>query len=373
MKTKNSDHASIACISDIHLGHRRTPTRLIVDNLYRAFPDSAETRALDVICIVGDLFDRLLTAPDPDLGIILVWMTSFLRQCQRNDTAVILLEGTPSHDWRQNQLMVITNDNAQIGAELHYVDTLSVVSVRGLTFLCVPDEWRPDTNDTWKDVCQALQSEGLSQVDVSLVHGAFSFQLPDFVKAPTHDPERYQSITRYVVDAGHVHKPAGYGRVLSNGSFDRLAHGEEEAKGHWRIQLYQDGLFEAQFRENLGAMSYVTVDCRGLALEEALAKLAFLKERTEPSFVRISAEAGDAILANLPELKNTYPQVEFSSTVEDRTKTQAKLLVDMRSEFHQLAITPENVRELLIRRLEARETPSELIEVCDTLLQELLA
>ena len=67
MKTKNSDHASIACISDIHLGHRRTPTRLIVDNLYRAFPDSAETRALDVICIVGDLFDRLLTAPDPDL------------------------------------------------------------------------------------------------------------------------------------------------------------------------------------------------------------------------------------------------------------------------------------------------------------------
>lgn len=372
MLTKISDQLNLAFISDVHLGHNRTPTKHIVGNLYRAFPNNEQTRALDVICIVGDLFDQLLTAPDPNLGVIITWMGSFLKQCKKNDTSIILLEGTPSHDWAQNRLMVDINTTGEIGADLHYVDTLSILELRGYTFLCVPDEWRPNPDDTWKDVCQQLQAHGLSQVDVSLVHGAFKYQLPEIAKAPTHDPERYESITRYVADIGHVHKHSQHGRILSNGSFDRLAHGEEEPKGHWRVRLYRPDRFEARFVENTDAMIYRTVDCRGLTLEDALQALSFLDTQTTRCYVRIAAHTDDAIITNLSELKNTYPEVEFSNSVDDKTRVQTKLLVDMRAEFHQTAITPANVSELLIGRLVRQGVDAQTVALCTQYLSSML-
>ena len=47
-----------ASISDIHLGHPNTLTQSIIQGLREAFPDNVETEELDIIFIVGDVFDR---------------------------------------------------------------------------------------------------------------------------------------------------------------------------------------------------------------------------------------------------------------------------------------------------------------------------
>jgi UDP-2,3-diacylglucosamine pyrophosphatase LpxH len=93
---------NVASISDIHLGAKRTPTRHILQNLRLAFPDNEETGALDLICLVGDVFDTLLSLNHEDLVEIKIWIAEFLRLCVKHGIKLYILEGTPSHDWWQS-------------------------------------------------------------------------------------------------------------------------------------------------------------------------------------------------------------------------------------------------------------------------------
>src|SRR5690606_8366029 len=110
-----------ASLSDIHLCHKRTPTRHIVRNLRSAFPNDRETKELDLIFIVGDVFDTEVPAHLDDWFETKLWVNGLLRMAKANDITVVVLEGTPSHDWKQSRLFVAENDDSNIGADLHYV------------------------------------------------------------------------------------------------------------------------------------------------------------------------------------------------------------------------------------------------------------
>ncbi len=365
----------LASISDVHLWHPNTTTEHIIKNLTRDFPDNEETARLDAIIFGGDQFDRSLPVHHPDVIRAKLWIYQMVRLCKKHDIELWVLEGTPSHDWKSSVYFTFINEAAGIGAKVRYINTLSIeYSERLGHVLFIPDEWPGGPDETWRQVQLLLAEKSLTQVDFSVIHGSFTHQLPAHVKSPMHIPERYLSITRKYVLVGHVHKPSQYKeRLLTNGSYDRLAHNEEEPKGHWRLTVRARGHDDIKFIENVGARLYRTIDCRNLSVEDALKKLDVVAGFPEGSAIRVSATKNDAILSSLDVLRKKYPTHTWSSKTEETTHVQAKMLVDMRATYTQVSLTPQNLPDLAMARIRNLTNDPVLIERCLQRMGELMS
>lgn len=361
----NSD-LYVASVSDVHLGHRQTPTKQILTNLRQAFPNSEATGELDAAFIVGDLFDGPLPHYSDDAVLIQLWIYDFIRMAAERDIIVRVLEGTRSHDWKQNIWFNVVKRISQLDVDVKYISELSIEYIPKLDIhvLYVPDEWRPETDQTWMEVKQLLAEKNLEQVDFTLIHGAFAEQMPEQANCPKHLAERYQSITRKKVFAGHIHQKWSFGNILGNGSFDRLGHGEEDSKGHWRVR-YQNGNEKVWHVENRGAMIYKTIRCNKLPVEEALIKIEReVASLPDGSQVRIEARQADAIINSLDLLKKKYRQFVWTVKTSDKKDAQAKLLVDHRPKIKGIPITASNIRQLIEERLSTFEMTPEMRKAC---------
>lgn len=367
-----SDH-SLASISDIHLGHRQTPTRHILDNLRREFPNTEKTGELDIIYFVGDMFDGPLQLYSEDSVLVMLWLFDFLKMAAERDIVVRVLEGTRSHDWKQNVWFKVIETISQLNVDVKYVSELSIEYIErfGIHVLYVPDEWRPETDTTWMEVKQLMAEKNLEQVDFTLLHGAFAEQMPPQANCPKHIAERYQSITRYKVLAGHIHQKWVHGNILGNGSFDRLCHGDEEAKGYWRVD-YKNGNEKVRAIENRGAMTYKTINCAKLSVEDALLRIEQgVQGLRDGSQVRVAANQADAIVSSLDLLKKKYRQFVWAVKTSDKKESQAKLLVDHRPKTKGIPITADNIRLLIEERLATLPITPELRLACSENLTQM--
>ena len=364
-----------ASVSDIHLGHPKTPTLHITTNLGRAFPDKDSTHQLDLILFGGDLFDRLLSLNQADVPQILEWAGHFIQMCEREKIHAVFLEGTPGHDWGQARILEVLKKLGMGRHYFHYVTDLSILRIDDLDvdILLVPDEWRPEPDDTWREVRELLRERQLEQVDFTVVHGAFDFQLPEHVKVPKHLSERYESITRHRVYGAHIHTPSTRGKIRVNGSFDRLAHNEEEQKGHWRIKFHPNRPPEDVFVVNQHAMVYKTLDCTGMTVEAALDHVAVEVGKVPPdSHLRIKANKGDPILVSFDTLRKRHPTIHWSSKAVEVETVQPNLLVDLRETYSQIQITPENIKELLEKKLLELTSDPALLQRCTARMNEII-
>lgn len=372
----NCDKLKIANITDIHLGHPNTDTLFILENLEKAFPNSPETGELDLIFITGDVFDSRLEVPNPVVNEIKIWINKLLRICKKYDISLRVLEGTPSHDWGQSKLFTQVNDLVGIGADVRYVDVLEIeyMDKYGINLLYIPDEWNIECDDTWKEVKQLLKEKNLKQVDFTLMHGAFEYQLPPQIKASTHVPERYLEITKYYVFIGHVHTHSQYDRILAGGSFDRLAHGEEEDKGHLRLTVRPDNKNEILFIPNETAKVYKSIDCPLEELDKTFDYLdKVLPNLPHGSFVRIIADKKHAILTNIDVLRKRYPFFRFSSKVAKETDIVTEAIINLKGDYKPIAINQRNIKSLLLDRIRVHTKDPTLLSKVEELLDECIA
>lgn len=288
---------NLAVISDIHLGHSRVPTQHILKNLYEAFPNDETTASIDLLIIAGDLFDQLLTLPEDQVLAIKLWICHMLRLAKRHDFLIRVLHGTPSHDRDQPRLFPELNEMTGINADCKYFNTLDIeyIDRYQIHLLYIPDEWRHDPEDTWYDVQNALSQHQLTQVDYAIMHGLFEYQLPHHVSLPCHRTERYLNITRRYVFIGHHHTHSHYqNRIFSQGSFDRLCHGEEHEKGYLRVTDYGLPDFSKnsiRFIPNKNAMVFKTISLVGLSEEDIHQTIREAIERhPPPAFFRVLIE-----------------------------------------------------------------------------------
>lgn len=358
---------------DIHLGHSNTSTAHVIASLEDAFPDNEVTGKLDVIFLAGDIFDRLMTTNDPNYVLIQLWVVRFLSMCSRRKISVRVLEGTPSHDWKQSVLFETMRYVGNIDVDLIYVRDLWIERhPLGFTVLYVPDEWRPDPNDTYMEVCQKLREEGLEKVDLAIMHGNFEYQLPAGAHAPCHNAERYLDLVEHYIFINHIHKHSQYKRIYASGSLDRLAHGEENPKGHLRVTIDQVNGDSILFVENKTAQTYLTIDCSDLTLEESFKRLEVVKDYPEDSHVRVMALRDDPILVNMELLRSSYPHIRWGTKAQVADNPQSSLLMDLRSQYEEIQLTQTNIPELLEKRMVQQNYPPELIQRSLQLLAEAL-
>lgn len=348
----------IAELSDVHLGHHKTPAHHIIANLNRAFPDNDTTGQLDIIWIAGDLFDRMLNLPSDSVSAITNWASKFLMMCKRRDILVRVLEGTPSHDWKQAKLLIDINEGSNINADLKYFTELSIeyIDKFGINVLYVPDEWRTKNEQTWDEVQLLLQKHNLDKVDFSIMHGCFNYQVPVNLRDmfETHEEANYLSITRYLVFIGHIHQYSQYDRILSAGSFDRLTHGEEGDKGHIRAVVEPNGIYKAEFIVNEGAMVYKSLDYTKINLDDVYRQLDnLLPHLPKNSHIRVIADPEDAVFKAGGEIKSRYPNIHLSFKSNKRViKVEPIVTTQI---IRPLNLTKETIYKLMEESLEGED------------------
>lgn len=363
----------LAVLNDIHLGHSRTPTEHIIRSLQLALPDNRETADLSMIILAGDVFERLLTYADECVFDINAWIIALLRLCKKNDIVLRVLEGTPSHDNKQSRWFKEQNEEAQIGADIEYIEdmTIEYIARFDIHLLYIPDEWKATAEITKQLVIEKMQEFQLEQVDFTIMHGAFPHQMPEVAhSAQFHDPVFYLSITRMYIFIGHIHKYSQYERIIAGGSLERLGHGEEEPKGHVRLRFMEHG-HQLYFVRNDNAMKYVTKMLKGLNEEDAKSELDKAVIELRPGdHLRVKCRKEDPALAMLASYINRFQDFHWTFNELSSGEEEESLLTDDRNLITITPIHAGNIAELLLARV--RHKYPDMTTRAEALLTEVL-
>lgn len=361
---------NIAFISDIHLGHSRTPTEHIVKNLENAFPDNKETAKLDIIFINGDVFDSLQDFASNSSLAIIRWIVKFLSMCKRLDILVIVLEGTRLHDWKQSLIFLELNRVYDIGCDLMYVDKIHIAFIQrfGIHVLFVPDESKPTAEETWQEVVRLMDEQGIDKVDYACMHGAFPHQLPEIeeIKHRLHDPVKYQSIVRHYISIGHIHQFSILDKIIAQGSFDRLVHGDEGAKGHVRLMK---GV--PKFIENVGAMRYKTLEVSDRTADIVINDVDnYLSGDTTPCSIRLQCSKEDVAFGMYRRLIQLYPYVRFEYINSSKAKKKNTTTTVNKPKLDLPKLTKDNLKSEWLSEIKRRSP--ERYEGCEKIVESLI-
>jgi hypothetical protein len=314
----------IACVSDIHLGHKRTSTQHIVDNLNTYLTNDKVFSTLDILFLAGDVFDDLISMQADASRIATLWMHKIALLALKHDVTVRILEGTPSHDREQSEHFLSSAAKALSATgqtpKLRYIKTLSIEYIEeyAIHVLYVPDEWRHDNAQTLIEVDELLAAKNLTQVDFAVMHGMFEHQAPSVLRRSlVHDSAEYLKRVKYLTFIGHDHHASQNDRIYAQGSFDRLAHGEEADKGYLLTKVQRSGTSQVTFVKNKGAMIYKTVVSYGLDAEVEYVKIAKVAEKVpDGSYVRIETKRGLPAAMSLSTFKTRYPLIHWSLLIK---------------------------------------------------------
>lgn len=268
----------ILSTSDWHLHHHRVPSAVIGERLRQVlFPLLADA---DLLFIEGDIFDSAIGLNDPDANDAVAFLLDLLGVCHQHQVTVRVLRGTISHDRTQPSLLPVLHGKYGFTNSLRYFDQVALEEVEpwGLKLLYLPDDLPyASADDVLALVHTKLAELGWDGVDYALGHGYFQEILPPGVPHPpriTYRAEQFTFVRRLVL-MGHDHHHAAFANVIYNGSFERLAFGEEHPKG--LVRIVDDGTAHATFIPNPHATIFHTVDAA--AHDSPDAALALLQER----------------------------------------------------------------------------------------------
>lgn len=357
---------SYLALSDIHLGARSTTASEIIEHLTLFFGDFSYQSPyceLDAIFIAGDLWDDTVEFSSEVIQIFIPFLRRFLAWAVRHDIVVRILEGTPKHDRRQGKTIEAIVESFKLeGLDFRYVPELSIETCKGLgdlTILYVPDECRPTADDVKRDVQALLDENELDKVDIAIMHGMFKFQvgmIPDSPKV--HEEAWYLEKVRHYISIGHIHVSSQYSRILPQGSFDRLSHGEEGPKGGYLIKRTDQGDWLHFFVENKHAKIYKTVKIEG-EVEACLAKIdTEIKSLPLGSHVRIQAEATHPLLQGIETLKQKYPLFTFTKKPVSATEVSTTEEV-IGQDYVPVVLNRDTLTEAVYTDITGNETLSE--------------
>jgi hypothetical protein len=312
---------------------------------------------LDYFFITGDVYDRLITdcdsAESKAINGFITWVVS---RCAKFNIKLRVLKGTSNHDARQCENFVSINDGMVNPCDLKYFDKVGVHFEDGFSMLVVPDNAATTHAGVRAKVEEALKTAGVTQVDMALTHGMYDNHLLAKFTDEMHDSAFYMSIVRTLILNGHIHTSTLYGHLLTIGSFDRTAQGEEESKGgHYGTIDIANKTFTAKFLEN----TYATI-FRTLTIPPNIDDVAKAYTFIIESLGDLAAKGGWLALAHNPlmdikellsRLNDTYANfIVFSSKkVKDKTKD------DVAVEFKRLESKPIN-RNTIMEMLDDKFT-----------------
>lgn len=343
-------------LSDIHLGHPINPTEKISLNIQLFFNRYKEVlKDIDIIFIAGDIFDRYIPSYKEEYLMATKTLTFILLFCKENNIKLRILEGTPSHDWGQAKTISTIIKELSIDIDYLYIDTLYIEKMKdlNLTILYVPDEYKHNASETLKDIHDLFKENSLTQVDIAIMHGQFHYQIPMVKLESSHDEEELTKLVKHYISIGHIHTHSSKGKILAQGSFDRLAHNEEEDKGGVLVSI-KGKEDEWVFLKNSNAMLFKTYDLRDKDLDSIVQELQKIQKNLPlGSSIRFLVNDKDKFISKLKEFKKITTGYNFKVHVPDvKSISKADKLLESVT-LKAFSINEDNIRELVASELDA--------------------
>lgn len=342
--------------SDIHLGHIKTPTGHII-NSFKKYILNKENSDIDVLFISGDLFDRLLDLNSKEVKEIIEFFHYLLEYCYRYDIALRVLEGTPSHDWQQSEILYKLNELREHKCDLKYFKVLDIEYLEKIKkyVLYIPDEWTQEHSDLEKQIEKKLSLFNISHVDIAILHGQFGYQvLGKKYHGFFFKEDYFLSLVKGFIHVGHYHSFSSFDRIIANGSLERLAHGEEEPKGYVKVVNN-----EYIFIENKDAYPYVTINITKNYTLDKLTKV--ITSYPKGSFIRLLVPNDHSFNLNFNDIKARFLEYHLKKIVKEHIKeTQGDSLSVINSEtllsFDSIdnIVLDTNIYDILLDRIYKR-------------------
>lgn len=349
-------NTDILILGDVHLAHHRTSTEDIIKTIKETIFPFIINQSIKMLIIEGDLFDRRISINDPDHSLIILFISELIDLLANNNVALRVLEGTPSHDWKQSRLFKTLIDQKESSINYAYFDDIAIEdnNVLNKTILYIPDEWGISSEYTYNHVLKLLKDKHLSRVDYIVMHGMFDYQVASLPNAPfmkaVHNSTNYLSICNYYIFIGHVHTFSSYERIIATGSFQRLAHNEEENKG-CLLYTHNDDLDKCQYRlipnQNAKIYKTITLPSNMEKSEKLIAKT--ISKLPIDSHLRVVCKKDNHILSIWNKLQMTYLDYNLSKKVIDKDVSKPVLDVsEIKDSFH---ISQTNIKDIVYERI----------------------
>jgi len=354
-------------ISDIHLGHRRNKIEDIIKNLEIFFKDNEELfKNLNMIFLAGDVYDRLLSHPSNESILSLHWLYDLALFCKKNKIKLRILEGTPSHDWKQIKVFEKSIKKLITNLDFKYIESLSIEYIKdfNIYILYVPDEWKEDTKDTVKDIKNLLIENNINKVDIAIMHGQFDYQLPIKLEKVSFKEQDILNLVNGWINIGHIHTMSAFNRIIAQGSFDRLAHGEEEPKGAMLMEYYKDIIENKyMFLENKNAKIFKTIKIKKFTKNVFLKLDKELNKLPNDSYVRLEINYNENLLKDIDTILKRYPFLNISKKI---IKKEEDNIIDFNKEINMdnFIINKNNIKDVIEKRLKLKKHNKNIIDKC---------
>jgi acyl-CoA hydrolase len=174
--------------------------------------------------------------------------------------------------------------------------------------------------NTVERIGKLLKDIGIDKVDIIVGHGQFKHNLPHGIPVDppnTYDADIMRQFFKGVCIFGHIHTSSIHKRIIYTGSFERMAHNEEERKGCYMIQYNTDTCeVQHEFIENKGAVPFLTYVAKHedqSAIDHIKAWLTKKIRKDQPFHLRIVSSnvalrmgLGNVVKENYPKAHITY-------------------------------------------------------------------
>lgn len=378
---EKSKSCRIIDLSDVHTGARWiSPVRLRDNLITYLYPRL--TNDVFMLIINGDFWHTQLTM-NGEAGIYAgMIIDDLVNICKENNIYLRILRGTFSHDRKQNQWFLLRDGGEMMLNEIPLIKVFTELEWEALPWnntqvscLYVPDNL-PYADQT-EAIVEKLEALRINKVDFMVTHGYFEHLLPRGLKT-TPSNLMYQNRLGQFVNGcilnGHVHSHSIYKKVVNIGSFERFAHGEEEAKGFVIIDYNPTSYkHRVEFVENKGTVLFISIDLIDcIDFERALKEIKRvllkhpideLNRLREPCHLRVVTDNVDLRHATEAFLKSEYPY--FIITTKNVKNQDVFEEIQMLTDFDLPIITPDNLPLMIQKNCTLPLSVEEIQEVLD--------
>ena len=277
----------IVTISDIHFGS--LDPAYTYEILQKQFLNSINNINFDICAICGDLFEAKYMSNNPIISYTLTFIDELIQICQSKNAALVLLDGTGSHDSGQLRLFYHYLSNPSI--DIHIIENIQFEYIKGLRVLCIPERYGIPEEQYRKILFDS------GYYDMCFLHGTFrgSFKGSDIAtlrstQAPIFSLASFTNCGGPIL-MGHYHISGCYeGYAYYNGSPLRWEHGQEQEKG-FLITIYnKDTRYHYTQLIPIKSYSYITLNINDIISQdpkEIIKYVLHYKEMYNIDYIRL--------------------------------------------------------------------------------------
>lgn len=335
---------------DLHFGNLRVDSNHLYEELSKEFYSEATTAHL--VTIGGDIYDQLVTVGSRAHAAACKFIKGLFDISDKYGTVIRIMHGTYSHDRDQLSVFSALATNMTKYRIINTIDS-EVIDFKQLGLKLrvgyIPDNLAyKESQDAVDHLKKVMQVSGIDKLDVLIGHGTFDHVIP---AGSGHKPPYLYSIPQFknivegVIVMSHIHTPSHKDNVYYCGSFERLAHGEEELKGFYTFVF--DGKWTGKFIPNRNAVKFISVK----PPEElsAYGASSYFKDEVMKKFPIPKGYV--RLIHNDPEVRSLchkicseeFPDLVFSSKSVLKNNATVEITMPSATQFKKLSLNKNNI------------------------------